>query len=206
MNKYLLIFLILVGFGTMTHYVHSEMQPTQIFENEDRGPFKIMYSTHYEIVKKGNEYHIYLTDTIASANFYQELLRGLRQLESTDKVIIYLANYGGYVMAGAQIMNALIETPAHVTTKVYGPSYSMGALIACVGDEIILDDFAWLMFHHYSGQFAGKGAESRAIMDALDKLSRDMMVDHCVAKGILTNEQVEQVISGVDVYIHPSDL
>jgi ATP-dependent protease ClpP protease subunit len=166
-------------------------------------PFTKQATLGYSLAKIGGDYHVYLGTAIGSAYYYQDLIRGLGLLDTDDTVIIHMANYGGQVHSGVRIINAMKSSPAVVKVVVEGPSYSMGALITCAADEVIMHPYTYLMFHHYSGTFSGKGSDSRALIKALDRLSYDLMMNECVPKGILTPQQVTDILNGKDVYAHP---
>jgi len=169
-------------------------------------PFSKSKTLGYSLVKNGNRYDVYLSDSIGRPALYSDLLKGLKKLTVNDNVVIHMANNGGRVDAGVQIINAMKSTEATVTVELEGPSYSMGALITCAADRIVVHPYTFLMFHHYSGTFTGKGAESRKYMDALDIMVRNIMSEECGSKGILTETQIDNVIKGMDVYIHPKDI
>lgn len=215
-----LLFIFLVGMaGLANHIAHSadanralvddakEVTQFGINKEDELLPFTKASTEGYKIEKQGDSrFNIYFSDQIGRAGNYSDLMKGLRALPNSATVVIYLANFGGYVHSGVQIINAMKDSRANIITKVVGPTYSMGALIACAGDKVIVDDYAWLMFHHYSGSFSGKGSESREMIKAFDTLGKTLMKQECVAKGILTNEQVQDINNGIDVYIHGSDI
>lgn len=66
-----------------------------------------------------------------------------------------------------------------------------------------LDTNSYLMFHTYSGGFQGKGSDTRTMVEALDRLMTRVMTHTC--SNVLTPEQIEDIMRGIDVYIHPGD-
>jgi ATP-dependent protease ClpP protease subunit len=170
---------------------------------ETVSPFKKAASYgFYNITKEQGKYHVYFSSSIGDQTGYADLVKGLRKLKKEDTVVLHLANFGGLVHSGVLIINAMKDSAATITAKLDAPSYSMGALIACAADKLTAGKYSFLMFHDYSGEFSGKGAESLELIKALDILSTNLMVDECVAKGILTSEQVTEILKGVDVYVH----
>ena len=186
--------------------IASDNGVSMVKGSKDMLPFHVGSNSAYRIMKKDNIYHVYLSSSIDEMVYYVDLIKGLKALNKQDKVIIHMANYGGLVHSGVQIINAMKASNALITVEVEGPSYSMGAVITCAGDEIKLHPYTYLMFHHYSGTFSGKGADSRHQIEALDELVRNILVKECIAKGILTLDQVDDIMNGVDVYIHPHKL
>lgn len=171
-----------------------------------KNPFNLEFTRGYVLERDGCNYNFYMSDEIGDVSNYEDMIKGLKALPEGTTVTLHLANFGGYVHTGVQIINAMKASKAHTIAEVEGPSYSMGALIACAANELQLHPYAFLMFHDYSGGFRGKGSESREMIKAFDTLSRNLMTQECQAKGILTKEQVDAVSSGSDIYIHPADI
>jgi ATP-dependent protease ClpP protease subunit len=169
-------------------------------------PFEVVRNYEYELRKKDGTFHVYLSSSIEKQSGYKDLVRGLRLLTKEDTVVLHLANFGGFVQTGVMIINAMKASKAHIIANVEAPSYSMGALIACAGDEIKMEPYSFLMFHDYSGDFAGKGSEAGDMIRALDKMSLNLLMNECVPKGILTEEQANSILRGVDVYVHPDTI
>lgn len=169
-------------------------------------PFTIASNVGYELVQEGCDYHFYMSDSIGSVHNYEDMIRGLKALPAGTKVVLHLANFGGYVHTGVQIVNAMKASKAHVVAEVEGPSYSMGALIACAADELKMHPYTFLMFHDFSGGFQGKGSESRDMIDAFHTMTGNLMRNECKAKGVLDDSQIKRIQDGTDIYIHSSDL
>ena len=173
----------------------------------DISPFtKKGYADYYTVEHKESVYDVYLGSVVDSVDHYKDLIKGIKSLKSTDTIVIHMANYGGSVMTGVQIINAMKVSKAKVIVELEGPSYSMGALLTCAADDIIYHDYTYLMFHTFSGGFQGKASDSEKHMKAIAKMIVDVLQSECKPKGILTDRQIEDIMNGVDVYVHPKDI
>ena len=101
----------------------------------------------------------YLCGEIREPQYYTELFYTLRSASETDLVYIHINSSGGDFNTGLQIINNIFSSNARVVTILEARAYSMAALIFLSGDELIVHDNCQLMFHIYSGIFAGKGNE-----------------------------------------------
>lgn len=189
-------------FKDNTHQEQDENIPTEA----SIAPFTQKHTFGYSLSKVAGVYNIYLGVEIGGLDSYRDLIIGLKALSTRDKVIIHMSNYGGSVMTGVQIANAMKASQAKVIVELEGPSYSMGALLTCTADEVIYHDYAYLMFHTFSGSFNGKASDSKKHMIALETMLTNMLQSECKPKGILSDKQIEDIMNGVDVYVHPKDI
>lgn len=136
---------------------------------------------------------------------YTLLVRELGLLSSTDTVIFKLHNMGGSVLSLMYINGAVQTTKAHTIMHVDGLSASAGAMLACLGDELIVAPGVQLMYHTASNQMEGKISDSKAQIEAVESFGRQAL-KQCVLKGILTDAQVEEIMNGRDYWITPNPL
>lgn len=111
-------------------------------------------------------------------------------LNSKNEVTILWHGYGGWNGVQDYIVNVLqmIQKEKQVTIIAVGYSASAHANTLCEIDNVKFSSSAVLMFH-----------------DAIDidgELAKDpSMFTACVAKGILTSEDVEAIMQGMEVWI-----
>ncbi len=153
--------------------------------------------------EKRRTHHIYLSETIDSAYEYRKLCHFLRTSEEIEEVYIYLANYGGYVHTGLQLINAIRDSKSKITMVVDTACYSMGAILALAGDDVIFNPNSMLMFHNYSGFERGKGKEMFDAAVSTTKWLQSAFKQIC--SPFLTDKEMEMIRNDHDVYIYHSD-
>jgi len=121
-----------------------------------------------------------------------------------DVIFMHLNTVGGYMDAGIQIINAMKSSNAHVIASIEGEVSSMGTFIFLAADEFIVHDNSSMMIHNYSGGVFGKGHEQIAALESATTWSRDFM--HRMYIPFLSEEEVDRVIAGADVYMHPPEI
>lgn len=92
-------------------------------------------------------YIINFSATIEEQEAYIKLLSTLRTATKNDTITIYLAGFGGQVMSGMQIANAIKTTNANVIIRVVGDVYSMDAILALCGKELHISPGVNFLFH-----------------------------------------------------------
>ena len=151
------------------------------------------------------DYYMDLGLSIEDENSYVPHIKILKAATQDDTVHIRLANFGGNIWVGAILFNAIELSQAHVVMDVEAPSFSMGAMLACAGDEINVQPYSWLMYHAGSSILMGKTSDSVAMLNAANRLSRKMM-QQCTKLGILTESQITEIENGRDIYVFPEDI
>ena len=167
-------------------------------------PFKVHKTEGYELVREGvSTYHIYLSRQVGHIELYTDLIRGMDRLEKQDTIVFHMANNGGYVYSGIQLMHAIKNTKAHTVVKVEGLTYSMGALLTCSAKEIHFNPYSYLMYHAVQGLPPGESY----MRTALERMSVKIMANECVSKGILTYDDVYRIVyMDKEVYVFPEDI
>ena len=75
--------------------------------------------------------------------------------------------------------------------------YSLGAFIFMAGDEYIVHDNCQLLFHIYSGSFAGRGNEQQAEVPAVSAWFEKFMTR--TSQPFLTQAEIKDALKGTDV-------
>lgn len=148
---------------------------------------------------------IYLGPEIGDMQAYTDLLDTLRKAVVGDEIILHMASFGGQVHSGVQIINAMKESKAKVIASIDGDNYSMGSLIVCAADEIKVNSYGYLMFHTYSTSITGKGSMIENYIKNANIEMKDLLVNECVAKHLLTLDQVTDILNGIDIYVYPKE-
>ena len=146
----------------------------------------------------------YICGELKEPQYYTELFFTLRTASETDLIYLHLNSPGGDFNTGLQIINNIAASSARVVTILEARAYSMAALIFLSGDELFVHDNCQLMFHTYSGIFAGKGNEQQAEIAAVGRWFEKVMRRICTP--FLTDDEVDRILKGADYWIDSDDI
>lgn len=137
-----------------------------------------------------------------SANHFRS---ELAKYPDIQQINIYINSYGGSVYEGTAIYNQLKRHPAHKTVYVDGFACSVAAVIAMVGDKVIMPRNTLMMIHDAWDICVGNAREMRKKADDLDiimeanrqaflqkagdKLSEENLIGMMAAETWLTAKQ-----------------
>lgn len=160
---------------------------------------------HYFQTNTATIHHFYLYGRISNKiEEYADLINVLKTASEHDTVIIYINSEGGVLRMALQIANSMLNSRARVITSLDGEAMSAATIIFLAGHEHVINPHCSFMIHFYSAGAYGKGHEllSRVTFDndSTEKLMRDMY------KHILTDEEIESVVSGGDIYMDSDEL
>lgn len=157
---------------------------------------------HQQVVR--NVHHFYISSVIEEAFKYADMIFKIQTAGPEDIVYMHLNTIGGYMDAGIQLMNAMNSTQAHVIAALEGEVASMGTFVFLAADEFIVHENSSMMIHNYTGGVFGKGHEQIAALESATVWSRDFM--HRTYIPFLTEDEVDRVIAGEDIYMHPPEI
>ncbi len=146
----------------------------------------------------------YLSGEILEPEYYTELFYTLRSASNTDLIYLHLNSSGGDFNTGLQIINNVLASEARVVTVLEARAYSMAAFIFLCGDELVGHDNCQLMFHIYSGSFAGKGNEQQAEVIAVSSWFEKVMVRLCTP--FLTETEIDHILKGSDLRMDSDEI
>ncbi|MDQ5926426.1 MAG: Clp protease [Pseudomonadota bacterium] len=146
----------------------------------------------------------YICGELREPQYYTELFFTLRTASETDLIYLHLNSPGGDFNTGLQIINNIAASSARVVTILEARAYSMAALIFLSGDELFVHDNCQLMFHTYSGIFAGKGNEQQAEIAAVGRWFEKVMRRICTP--FLTDDEVDRILKGADCWIDSDEI
>ncbi len=165
-------------------------------------PFKGLI--RYERQSPIREVSYYLCGDILEPQYYTELFYTLRTAGETDLVYLHLNSSGGDFNTGLQIINNILASEARVATILEARAFSMAALIFLCGDKLIVHDNCQLLFHIYSGSFAGKGNEQQAEIVAVSNWFQKVMERICMP--FLTESEIGKILKGSDVWMDSDEI
>jgi ATP-dependent protease ClpP protease subunit len=91
-----------------------------------------------------------------------------------------------------------------VVTVLEARAFSMAALIFLCGDQLVVHDNCQLMFHIYSGSFAGKGNEQQAEVVAVSSWFEKVMTRICTP--FLLETEIGKILKGSDVWMDSDEI
>lgn len=103
---------------------------------------------------------------VAAADFVQEL-----QDIKADAITVRINSPGGSVIDAIAIYNALVQHPAHVTTRVDSMAASAASVVAMAGDVVEMMVGSQLMIHDAMGPEMGNARDHREMAKFLDDQS-----------------------------------
>jgi ATP-dependent Clp protease, protease subunit len=176
----------------------AEQEPEEAKTEIFRGLIK------YERQSPVRQISYYISGNILESHYYTELFYTLRTAIETDIIYLHLNTSGGDFDTGLQIINNMQASSANVVTVLEARAYSMGAFIFLAGDEFIVHDNCQLLFHIYSGSFAGRGNEQQAEVLAVSNWFEKFMTRTCLP--FLSAAEIKDVLKGSDVWMDSDEI
>lgn len=150
-------------------------------------------------------HHFYITGEIESeVDRYIDMINVIKTAEPHDKIFIYLNTPGGALDTTIQIVSAMRQSQAEVTTVIEGQVCSGGTFIFLAGDNYIVNDDCSFMIHNYSHGILGKGAEVAKQVKFAEEYFRSLA--QSFYKDFLTVEEIEQVCEDKDFWMGSDEL
>ncbi|MES2324294.1 MAG: Clp protease ClpP [Pseudomonadota bacterium] len=160
--------------------------------------------TRYDRRSEIRQISYYLSGSILQSSYYNELFYTLRTGTENDLIYLHLNTSGGDFDTGLQIINNMMASSAHVVAVLEARAYSMGAFIFLAADEMVVHDHCQLLFHSYSGVFAGKGNEQQAQGLALASWFEKFMEGIC--HPFLTLNEIKGILKGADLWMDSDEI
>ncbi len=92
-------------------------------------------------------------------------------MTDVDEIEVHISSYGGEVVEGLAIYNALKNHKAKVTTINDGFACSIASVIFCAGDRRLMNESSLLMIHNAWVWTCGNADDLRKEADDLEKVS-----------------------------------
>lgn len=131
------------------------------------------------------------------------LVRELMALDAAE-INVHINSYGGEVAEGLAIYNALVASPAKVTTICEGFACSAASFIFMAGDERIMRDASMLFVHNAWTSVSGDAEALRHEAEALEKVSRRTM-EIFLNAGLSIGEADLQEMFDTETWLTPQE-
>lgn len=124
----------------------------------------------------------------------ESVVKFLNENKGKD-VIVHINSPGGLAFDGIVIFNALKDHGTNITTIIEGMAGSAAGFIAMVGDKVIMQENAQLMFHRGNGVAMGNRDDFMDTVEFLDRL--DLSIAKTIAaRSKATVEEVQAFMKG----------
>lgn len=133
---------------------------------------------YFQLATSGNVANLNIYGDITSWPWLESdvsaynLSRQLAEMQDVTQINVYINSYGGEVMEGLAIYNALRRHKAHVTTYCDGSACSIASVIFMAGDERIMSKPSFLMIHDAWTYCAGNADALRKQAEDLDTITQ----------------------------------
>lgn len=175
---------------------HEIFLPQNVFER----PVK-----HYKQVVPVSFHHFYITGEIEDdVDRYLDMINEIKTAEAHDQIFIYLNTPGGSLSTTIQLISAINQAQATVTTCIESEVCSAGTLLFLAGHQHIVNDNCSFMIHNYSHGPVGKGNEVAQRVKFTEEYF--MKLAHSFYKGFLTDDEIEDVCDGKDIWMDSNEV
>ena len=145
----------------------------------------------------------YLPRVIQDLNEFIDFLRAVRNAKADDTVAIHINCYGGDVDVAFNIIDVLNATEANTVAYVEGLCASAATMIMLAAKQVEITEHAHLMIHAWSSCSIGKWNEQLAEFEfSKDWFQRKF---RNIYKNFLTEDEIDQVLAGTDMYLDAED-
>lgn len=151
-----------------------------------------------------NEYTLYLTDTIISADQYIDHFATFKEAGPDDVIFLHLNSQGGSVSVGQMYIRHMRECVAPIIGFVGMDCASQCAAIAMQCDDLVTDEMSTMLIHSFSygAQKDAVGVYKQATFNM--KLNETWLNSNFT--GMLTEEEREEVLKGADVLLDSAQI
>jgi ATP-dependent Clp protease protease subunit len=144
-------------------------------------------------------HHFYIIGEIEEPDRYIDMINTIKSAEPHDKIFLYLNTPGGCLSTTIQIISAMKQSQAEVTTVIEGEVFSAGTFIFLAGDSYIVNDNCSFMIHNYSHGILGKGGEVARQVKFTDEYFNQLAKSFY--KDFMTPTEIEDICQDRDFWM-----
>lgn len=149
-------------------------------------------------------YDVYLDGEISEPSSYREIYHAMINAGPQDLVLLHINSNGGRIDAGTQIINHIKNCKAKVVGVMHNNAASMASAIMLSCDDWELNTFSTVMCHSCSYGMVGKQSDVRAGVEFTTKFNERFIRE--TYTGFLTEEEIDRVLKGDDLYFDAEQL
>jgi len=139
-------------------------------------------------------------ETVTASSFLAEV-----NALDVDAITVRINSFGGSVVDGIAIYNAIKRHRASVTVCVDGVALSIASLIAMAGDTVEMAENATMMIHAPWGSVSGNSAELREQAAVLDTFASAMATSYVAKTGMDTAAVMALLTDGKDHWYNAAE-
>lgn len=135
-----------------------------------------------------------------------DIVKELIEAESLyGKIDVRINSYGGDVMAGIAIFNALRNSKADITIYIDGIAASTASVIAACGKPVMMSRYAKLMLHNVSGGVYGTTKEVENYVETMKEIENTLINIYSEKTGMTREEITAKYFDGNDHWLSADD-
>jgi ATP-dependent protease ClpP protease subunit len=157
-----------------------------------------------KVVKTVNTYNVYMHHGIFMSEDLCRLLDLFRSVEKDDVIRLYINSPGGRLDTTLSILNAMSECKGTIVTIADGKVQSAATFLFLAGDEYVIYDFSYFMFHQYSGGARGKGQDMKDSIDFKHD-HYEKFFKHYYGQ-LFTNKEIKKMLYGKDKWVGKDEM
>jgi ATP-dependent protease ClpP protease subunit len=151
----------------------------------------------------GGVFNYYLFGPILSPKQFVAALEVLKDASEDDEFVINIQTPGGSIEATDTLLQAIVNTKAHVHVNATGDVCSAGTAIMLAGDSYTISDNARFLIHNGSAGSGGKTSDYKAwALSDIEFMEKFMKNTY---KHFFTDEELDQLVNGKDFWLNPED-
>ena len=154
------------------------------------------YAMEQETVAEGvksSKAEIFIYDEIGGCGVEaNQFIQDIEALGEVEQIDLRISSWGGSIVEGNVIFNAIKRHPANVTVYIDGVAASMASVIAMAGDEVLMADNALLMIHNPWTVAVGESKELRKEADLMDKMKSAII--NAYSRSNYSTEELEELM------------
>lgn len=116
---------------------------------------------------------------------HPQKVRNLLQESNNEDIEVTLTTNGGSVFVGQEIYNSIKEYNGKTTLKIAGLVASIGTLISCAFDEVLISPAATFMIHNPTiGSVSGEKRDMEQAAQLLDTVEKTLLNAYVTKTGL----------------------
>jgi ATP-dependent protease ClpP protease subunit len=160
------------------------------------------------VIKKNqtaqNFYNVYISGEITEPKDYIELIDLLKSSTEFDTIRVSINSCGGLVNSTIQIITAIQNSKADVTTAIEGEALSAASLIFLSSEQKEVTKGSYMLCHFFYGGAYGKGHEMVSYTDFINQHYYSFFKS--IYKGFLTKNEIKQLFNGTDFWFDDKEI
>lgn len=149
-------------------------------------------------------YDIDYVGGLGSPEDYLEDFQIYRNAGQNDIIRIHINSIGGELRTLIQIVNLIKQCPAQVVTILESEAHSADGLLFLQGDQFVVGDHAAMLIHEPTAGMVESHNKLKKQYEFSSKHTEQVFKDYY--KNFLTEEEMEGVLSGQDLWLSSDEI